>query len=107
MPAFDPAITNYWVIIDDESAGVPEIGATVADTGRAVREIRNATSFAEKAQVTVTAEDGTQKTYTIGFVREIPLPAPGTADDPAQVDVEVGEITDLYLDIAPGMQTST
>ncbi len=102
FPAFDPAITDYWVIIDDESAGVPEIGATVADTGRAVREIINAGSFDENAQVTVTAEDGTQKTYTIGFMREIQLPDPGTADDPAPVDVEVGEITDLYLNIAPG-----
>ncbi len=101
MPAFDPANTDYRILIADESAGVPEIGATVADTGRAVREIRNAASFTDKAQVTVTAEDGTQKIYTIGFMREILLPAPGTADDPAQVNVEVGEITDLYLDISP------
>ncbi len=102
MPAFDPSITEYRIALEDESAGVPAVGAAVADVGRATRVIRNASSFAEKTRVTVTAENGTQKTYTLGFLREIQLPAPGTVENPAKVTVEVGQIPDLYLNIPEG-----
>ena len=33
------------------------------------------------------------------FMQEIELPPPGTADKPAQVVIEVGEVTDFYLDL--------
>ncbi len=34
------------------------------------------------------------------YVQKIALPAPGTADEPAQVVVEVGAVTDFYLDLS-------
>ena len=33
------------------------------------------------------------------FVQEIDLPDPGTGDEPAQIVIEIGDVTDFYLDL--------
>jgi DMSO/TMAO reductase YedYZ molybdopterin-dependent catalytic subunit len=100
VPNFAPGITEYKIAIKNESQGVPLVGATVADTGRATRVIENAASLGGTSTVTVTAQDGTVKTYSLRFVREIILPEAGTPQEPAEVLFDdFQQIKDLYLNI--------
>ncbi len=70
VPAFDPAVTDYKVILPAAyNAGVPTITATLADN-TAKREITPAGSLAGTTTVKVIAQNSTtSKTYNVTFVK--------------------------------------
>lgn len=63
-------VYNYTVDAESGSA-VPQVSATANDS-KATIKITQATSLTDKATVVVTAEDGTQQTYTITFNIKVP-----------------------------------
>ena len=63
-------VYNYTVDAESGSA-VPQVSATQNDSKAAIK-VTQATSLTDKATVVVTAEDGTQQTYTITFNIKVP-----------------------------------
>lgn len=62
----------YTYTVDAESgSAVPQVSATQNDS-KATLKITQATSLTDKATIVVTAEDGTQQTYTVTFNVKVP-----------------------------------
>ncbi len=69
VPDFSAATTSYEVELPADYTGVPTVAATKSDN-KATVNITQATAVPGTASVLVTAEDGTQKTYTVTFIKE-------------------------------------
>lgn len=64
---FNAATLTYNVELPAGTTEIPSVVATVTDTGKAIKEVTNASALPGSTTVLVTAEDGTTKTYTINF----------------------------------------
>ncbi len=65
-PAFDPEITEYYALFDEEPSDIPTISYAVASTS-AQTSYTPASDKEGNSAVKVTAEDGTSKIYTVKF----------------------------------------
>lgn len=66
LEGFDSSILNYTVQLEQGVTEAPKVRAIAADNNAKV-EVAQATSLSGTATIKVTAEDGTEKTYTIKF----------------------------------------
>jgi len=70
-PTFDASTTTYNVSLPSGTTDIPTVTATVNES-HASEVIADATALPGSATVTVTAQDGSTKVYTINYTVEIP-----------------------------------
>jgi GH35 family endo-1,4-beta-xylanase len=101
IEGFDPAVTEYEVPIPYGAEDVPPINALTADE-QASLQYDVSFSAHDPSSVTVTAEDGTEKTYTVNFVggpltdvqgERLTIVSSGASEE--GVTYDLGEIKDL------------
>ncbi|WP_168736003.1 cadherin-like beta sandwich domain-containing protein [Cohnella fermenti] len=125
-PSFDPSVTSYTVDVENEikslsvTAAVYDSQSSIAvnDAGVASGTASGAIDLAvgaNEVEVVVTAEDGTEKTYTVTVNRAEPPYVPSSDATLSGLTVSVGTLspafdaaeTTYHVDVANGVESVT
>ncbi|UJF35548.1 PA14 domain-containing protein [Paenibacillus hexagrammi] len=108
IPAFHASTTSYAVELPEGTTAVPEVTAEAADIDHATIVVTQPLELPGSAVVSVTAEDGTVKTYTIAFtVIQTQTPGATTASLDGIAQTTPGQTFDLSYALSSSVTNTT